>query len=268
MTTHASGTAVRLSDRERSERTRELFACVAEAAPDRRQHLLNEIVEINLRVAHAIARRFEGRGIALDDLEQVAAMSLVRAASKFSLSHERDFLSYAVPTISGELKRYFRDHGWMIRPPRRIQEAQSNVLRLHHTGHQDGTPMTPAEIAADLDIPVETVHEALRAEGLFQPASLDRPVHGETDEPGMTLGDMLAEDEDDHDVSEARLLLRPVLRQLSERDRRILALRFLEDQTQSEIGDEIGLSQMQVSRHLSRILRDARREIGEDAWHR
>lgn len=99
------------SDAARRERTTDLLARAAEVPEDERHALLNEVVDINLRVAHAIARRFEGRGVAVEDLEQVAAMALVRAARRFSASHDRDFLSYAVPTISGELKRHFRDQG-------------------------------------------------------------------------------------------------------------------------------------------------------------
>ncbi len=151
----------------------------------------------------------------------------------------------------------------MIRPPRRIQEVQSKVVRLHHDGHPDGRPMTSAEIADELAIPVETVDEALRADGLFRPSSLDRSAGEGTEDPGMSLGDLIAADDGDRDSAEARMLLRPVLRRLSERDRRILTLRFVQDQTQAEIGDQVGLSQMQVSRHLSRILREVREDIGE-----
>lgn len=249
-------------DQVRRERTSTLLAEAAEADGDRREALLNEVVVLNMPVAHAVARRFRNRGVPLEDLEQVACCALVRAARRFDVTQERDFLSYAVPTMSGELKRYFRDHGWTIRPPRRIQEIHSKVVALHRAGLENGEPATPADIAAALDIPVSDVEEALATQGCFQPASLDFTVHDDGD---MTVGDLLsADDEREREALEARVILQPVVRRLSERDRRILHLRFAEDRTQAEIGQEIGVTQMQVSRLLTRIIDELRDELADD----
>ncbi|WP_182523718.1 sigma-70 family RNA polymerase sigma factor [Nocardioides dongkuii] len=245
-------------DEIRREKTASLLAEAATDTADR-DRLLDEVVVLNLQVAHAVARRFRNRGVPLEDLEQVAACALVRAARKFDVAQERDFLSYAVPTMSGELKRYFRDHGWTVRPPRRIQEIHAKVHHLHRTGRQDGTTMPAAEIATELDVPVTDVLEALEARGCFQPASLDHPVREEGD---VTVGDLLTiDDEADRQALEARVMLQPVMRQLSERDRRILHLRFAEDCTQQQIGEELGVTQMQVSRLLNRILGQMRDDL-------
>ncbi len=249
-------------DQVRRERTASLLAEAAEASPERREELLNEVVVLNIQVAHAVARRFRNRGVPLEDLEQVACCALVRAARKFDVTQERDFLSYAVPTMSGELKRYFRDHGWTVRPPRRIQEIHSKVLALHRSGLEDGRPATPEHIARQLDLPVEDVREALETQGCFQPASLDYTLHEGGD---MTVGDLLrSDDEGEREALEARVMLQPVVRRLSERDRRILHLRFAEDCTQAQIGAELGVTQMQVSRLLTRILDGLRRDLDVD----
>lgn len=249
-------------DDVRREKTASLLAEAATCPPEQRNHLLDEVVVLNLQVAHAVARRFRNRGVALEDLEQVAACALVRAARKFDVTQERDFLSYAVPTMSGELKRYFRDHGWTVRPPRRIQEIHAKVHHLRRTGRHDGSPMPAADIAAELDVPVSDVLEALEARGCFQPASLDHPVREQGD---VTVGDLLTlDDEADREALEARVMLQPVMRQLSERDRRILHLRFAEDCTQQQIGEELGVTQMQVSRLLNRILGQMREDLTAD----
>ncbi|MQW75411.1 sigma-70 family RNA polymerase sigma factor [Nocardioides sp. dk4132] len=249
-------------DHVRRERTATLLAQAAECGPGEREELLNEVVVLNIQVAHAVARRFRNRGVPLEDLEQVACCALVRAAAKFDVSQDRDFLSYAVPTMSGELKRYFRDHGWTVRPPRRIQEIHSKVIAMHRSGMEDGRPATADDIAAALDIPVTDVREALETQGCFQPASLDYTLHEDGD---MTVGDLLSsDDESEREALEARVMLQPVVRRLSERDRRILHLRFAEDCTQAQIGEELGVTQMQVSRLLSRILDGLREDLAVD----
>ncbi|MDP3894210.1 sigma-70 family RNA polymerase sigma factor [Nocardioides sp.] len=226
---------------------------------------LERVVLLNMCVARSIASRYRGRGIADEDLEQVAYTALVRAAQKFDAGQEKDFLSYAVPSIRGELRRHFRDHGWTVRPPRRVQELQTQVLaeRAISDGSPNSVPSN-AEIAERLEVPEEDVAEALRAEGCFTPTSLDRPL-GEGS-PEM-LGDVLPDVTGDQDLeaAEARVALRPVVRKLRSRDRRILQLRFFEDRTQQEIADEIGVTQMQVSRLLSRILRDLREDLAPTA---
>jgi RNA polymerase sigma-B factor len=224
-----------------------------------RETLRAEVVVLNMGVARAIAHRYRRRGLAEDDLEQAAYVGLVKAVNGFDPIHERDFLSYAVPTVAGEVKRFFRDFGWSVRPPRRVQELQGGIAKSSNDLTQTlGRSPTPSEVAADLGIDVEAVIEALAADGAFTPASLDVPV-GE--DGTATLGDLMPADESGFSSAEARVVLGPIVRALSPRDRRILELRFFEGWTQEQIARDIGVTQMQVSRLLSRILRDLRSEL-------
>jgi RNA polymerase sigma-B factor len=247
---------------ERRSQTARLLQEAATCQGQKREDLLEQVIVLNIGVAHAIAHRYRNRSIPVEDLEQVACMALVRAAQKFDVSQDRDFLTYAVPTISGELKRHFRDHGWTIRPPRRVQEIQSKVINAYHHGEESGAPPSAAKLASQLGLPEGDVAEALQAEGCFTPVSLDVPV---TEDGRAAIDRLTDEDEPDTTAMEARLVLSPALRKLSERDRRILHLRFVEDKTQQEIGDELGVTQMQASRLLKRILEGLRSELGPDA---
>lgn len=218
-----------------------------------------EVVVLNMGVARAIAHRYRQRGLAEDDLVQAAYVGLVKAVNGFDPSHERDFLSYAVPTVTGEVKRYFRDFGWTVRPPRRVQELQGSIAKTSSAMTQTlGRSPRPSEVAARLGIDVEQVIEALAADGAFTPASLDVPV-GE--DGAATLGDLLPDEEMEFASAEARVVLGPAVRRLARRDRRILELRFFQGWTQEQIAQDIGVTQMQVSRLLSRILKDLRAEL-------
>jgi RNA polymerase sigma-B factor len=191
----------------------------------------------------------------------VAALALTKATRGYDVSSGHDFLSYAVPTIRGELRKHFRDHGWMIRPPRRIQELQARInVAEHELSNRLGRSPQPAEIAQHLQESTEAVIEALASDGCFVPASLDHPAGSDG---SSTLGDLLPHDDASHDASEARVMLRPVLRRLGERDRQILAMRFCEGLTQREIAERIGVTQMQVSRLLTRILSQLRTSVGD-----
>ena len=222
----------------------------ASQSEDERALLREEVVLLNRSVALAIAARYRSRSILLDDLQQVACLGLVKAVNGFEPSHEKDFLSYAVPTISGEVKRHFRDVGWTVRPPRRIQELQA---RIHAATDDtsDSVADAPPEIAARLGVDVSDVVEALTCNG-FSPMSLDVPVG----EPGSSasLGDLLTFGRDEYDDVENAIVLKEALGSLSSRDLLILRRRFWEDRTQREIGEEIGVSQMQVSRLQAKIL--------------
>jgi len=259
----SGGTACALSRRQARERTAHALVTRAESRSEkRRQELLEYVVSINMDVARAVALRYANRGLETDDLLQVAYTALTRAARDFDPSRHDEFLSYAVPTIRGEVKKHFRDRGWMVRPPRRIQEAQGRIAQAEGALWQElGRSPKPTEIAAHLGLPLDEVIEAMAADGCFTPASLDRPVdslNGVT-----TLGDLLGERDPDRLAAEARAVLAPVVTRLAERDRRILYLRFFEERTQEQIGEEIGVTQMQVSRLLTRILRDLRAELGK-----
>lgn len=254
--------AVPTQDRtERSDRTLDLLQRLAATHDETERHqLIEDLVLVNLGVAHAIAMRYRNRGISSDDLEQVARLGLVKAAQGFDPMRQNDFLAYAVPTIRGEVRKHFRDHGWTVRPPRRIQELQSRIMAAAtELTHALGRSPRPSELAKHLESSVEEIEEALSADGCFSPSSLDRPV---SDEDGSAaLGDLLPSQDADQDAAEARLMLAPAIRRLGERDRLILHLRFFKGLTQEEIAQEIGVTQMHVSRLLSKILSELRSEI-------
>lgn len=231
----------------------------ADGLPEPAAQALDRAIVINMPVAQSLASRHKDRGIPLEDLEQVAHLALVRAARQFDPSRDRDFLSYAVPTIRGELRKHFRDCGWMVRPPRGVQELQTKVIAARdNLAERDGHVPSAQEIADHLGEDVAVVQESLLAQGCFHPTSLDLPL-GE--DSTTTLGEHLGQDDGSMSAAEARVMLRDAVRRLSPRDRKILRMRFFEDCTQQEIADAIGVTQMQVSRLLSRILRDLRRQL-------
>ncbi len=247
---------------ERAEQTSRLLAVAQHADdPHERDDALARVVVINRGVAEAVASRFRNRGVPQDDLRQVAYEGLTKAVHRFDPELRNDLLTYAVPTIRGELQRYFRDQGWTVRPPRRIQELQWRVNQVIERLTQDvGREPTEQEIADELGTSVEEYRDAAEAHGCFQPASLDQTVGHQTE---TSLGELIADEDDDDSSTEARMILAPVVRRLPERHRRILYLRFFEDLTQEEIGKDLGVTQMQVSRLLSRILGDLREELQE-----
>lgn len=249
-----------LTRAERSEQTAGLLQAAHECADEEHTaELLERAVVINRGVAEAVAARYRNRGVAQDDLHQVAYEGLTKAVMRFDPTLRNDLLTYAVPTIRGEIQRYFRDQGWTVRPPRRVQENQWQLNQATESlEHQLGREPRGEEVAAALDIPVEEYRETVAAFGCFQPASLDQPT---SDESASSIGDLLADEDHDADACEARVTLAPVVRRLPERDRRILYLRFFEDLTQEEIGEDLGVTQMQVSRLLSRILATLRDEL-------
>ena len=256
-----------LDDRARSVRTRDLFEERSNTDdPEVRRRLAEEIVTINLPVADSLAQRYSARGLPLEDLTQEARLALVRVVESFRPEYGHDFLSYAVPSILGALRKQFRDSGWTVRPPRRIQEAQQAINQSRSDLMQElGREPRVSELATRLDLDAETVVEALSADGCYTPASLDRPVGGEaeSDPGGRTLGSVLGSDDPDFASCEARVLLRPLLSKLEDRDRTVLRLRFVDGLTQREVGEEIGVTQMQVSRILSRIFATLRSDLGE-----
>jgi RNA polymerase sigma-B factor len=252
-----------LTRRERRDHTASaLIASSSACSESRRQELLDYVVRINMGVARSVASRYANRGVEEDDLIQVAYAALTRAARDFDPARHEEFLSYAVPTIRGELKKHFRDHGWTVRPPRRVQEIQARITRAESELVQlYGRPPTPEETAEHLGAELSDVVEAMSADGCFSPSSLDRPLSNADGSGLATVGDLLGEDDVSQAAAEARVTLAPVVRRLKERDRRILYMRFFEERTQQEIADHIGVTQMQVSRLLTRIMRDLRTEL-------
>jgi RNA polymerase sigma-B factor len=223
-----------------------------ETDPVERKRLQDEVVVLHMGLARAIAVRYRGRGIAEDDLTQAAAMALLKAARNFDASRGVEFLSYAVVTMKGEVKRQFRDYGWMVRPPRPIQKLQADVSRADsELTHQLGRSPKVTEVAAYLGVAEDDVLEALSADGCFTPTSLDTPVGSEG---SGVLGELIPGDDSAMSEAEARVMLTPAVRSLPEREREVLYLRFFKQQTQAQIAEEIGVTQMQVSRILSRVL--------------
>ena len=246
-----------------AERTAALLdrIVVEQVEPTERQRLVDEIVLLNLPVARSLALRYRERGVALEDLMQVAALGLVKAANGFDAERGTDFMAYAAPTIIGEIKRHFRDTGWAVRPPRRLQELRTRVAATTQSLSQEsGRSPTVKELAAALRVSEEDVVEAMVSSNGYATASLDAPPDGESG----SWADTVADPDSTLATTPDRLALQQVLARLPERERRILALRFFADKTQSEIGAEIGVTQMQVSRLLSRALRRLREELEDE----
>jgi RNA polymerase sigma-B factor len=219
------------------------------------------LIRINMVVAREVAHRYEGRGLPAEDLQQVAYLGLVKAVSHLDPEKGADFLGYAVPTIRGEVRRWFRDAGWMVRPPRSVQELQARVTRCRSELSLDlGRPPTPAEIALDLDEPEDAVRSAMAANGCFAPRSLDT-VAGPDDDEDTSLARRLGETDPEYARAEARVVLAPLLRDLDDRERWMLGMRFVEGATQSEIGETLGVTQTQVSRLLSALMERLRHQL-------
>ena len=215
----------------------------------------DELCERFLPLARQLARRYQRGSEPLDDLVQVASVGLVKAIDRFDPDRTTAFSSYAVPTMVGELKRYFRDFGWAVHVPRGMQErtvaVQATVTRL---SKELGRSPAAAEVARDLDLPEEQVLEAMEAALAYDALSLEAPRPGGDEAGDAVFGDTIGEVDGRYELVELAATIAPALRDLDERDRRILHMRFLEDLTQSEIAARIGVSQMHVSRLIRRAL--------------
>jgi RNA polymerase sigma-B factor len=229
----------------RAEQDRALFARYL----DKRDPVDREmLVERFLPLARQLARRYERPEEPFDDLFQVACLGLVKAIDRFDLEREVAFSSYAVPTILGEIKRYFRDRTWSVRVPRDLQELALKVDRAVSELSLDlHRQPTVEEIAEKVGADEEDVLEALEASGAYKATSLESP-RGSEDETGDTLADTLGTEEQGFALAEDRATIEHLMRSITPREREVLRLRFAEDLTQAEIGERIGVSQMQVSR--------------------
>jgi RNA polymerase sigma-B factor len=226
----------------------------------RRGDLRRTLITEHLSLAEHIARRFSGRGEPFEDLLQVARTGLIHAVDRFDPGQGHVFLSFAVPTIMGEVRRHFRDTGWSMRVPRGLKDLQQTLAKASSTlGHDLGRSPTPSELAAHLDLDVETVREGLLATEAYRASSLDAPVRG-ADE-SLTIADQLADDDSEFTKSEDRLMLNAALAELPPRERDIVRMRFIDELTQSQIAEKIGVSQMQVSRLLAGTLEKLRNHI-------
>ena len=225
-----------------------------------RDHLVNS----HLGLAEYLARRFANRGEPLDDLVQVASIGLVKAVDRFDPERPVEFSTYATHTIVGELKRHFRDKGWAVRAPRRLQELYLRLGQVVAELSQDlGRSPTIAELAREMQASEEDVLEAMEAGQAYRFASLDAPAPGPDDEGSATLASQLGEDDLTMAAAEDRAALSPLLTSLPPREQRILFLRFFQGLTQSEIATQLGISQMHVSRLLARSLSQLRAVAAE-----
>ena len=231
--------------RDRLQEERALFARLArERTPDARDAIFERFKPLALQ----LARRYsQGRDV--EDLEQVAALGLVKAIDRFDTSRGLAFSSYAVPTVAGEIKRYLRDHAWSVRVPREVQETYVRLDRATEAlTTQLGRPPTAAELAETIGGTIEAVLEARQAVTARRAVSLDQPTRG--DDESDALGTFVGIDEPGFETAEQSALLGALLSDLTYRERLILHLRFVDDLTQREIGELVGLSQIQVSRSL------------------
>jgi RNA polymerase sigma-B factor len=237
---------------QRAAEIEHLLRAGAAAEAHRRASYQDRAAELAVPLAHTLAARYRRRGVDREDLDQIACVGLLKAVRGYRPGPETDFRSYAVPTIRGELRKHFRDKAWMVRPPRRIQELQTAInaaegelaVRLQRWPTYD-------DLAAAIGVPTGEILDAQRAQGCFHPASLDAPLRSA---PDLTLENLVGSPQDTFALVEHVETLRPVVAELPERDRLILRRRFVDHRTQAEIGAEIGLSQMQVSRLLHRIM--------------
>ncbi|MGP4011258.1 RNA polymerase sigma factor SigF [Streptomyces sp. 4N124] len=234
-------------------------------AGPQRDTLRDEIVEAWLPMADRLAGRFRSRGESFDDLRQVAALGLVKAVDRYDPARGNAFESYAVPTITGEIKRHFRDHMWTLHVPRRVQDLRNRVRFACQDLSQtvSGQRPTVAEIAEHANMSEEDVLVGLEALESFTALSLDAELPGSED--GYSLGDALGSPDPALDTVVDREAVRHRLAALPERERAILYMRFFGDMTQSRIAERLGISQMHVSRLISRCCTRVRDQVLQDA---
>jgi RNA polymerase sigma-B factor len=237
------------TDRAREERI--LFTRLSQG---RDPALREALVERYLPLARQLARRYQRPEEPLDDLMQVASLGLVKAVDRFDASREVAFSSYAVPTILGEIKRHFRDRTWSVRVPRDLQEMALKVERaVNDLTRELHRQPSVCELAKHLAVTEEVALEALEAAGAYHATSLDTP-RGTESEPGDTLADTIGGDEWGYERAEDRATIALLMRSITPRERDVLRLRFEQDLTQAEIGEIIGVSQMQVSRLIRQAI--------------
>ncbi|AQW51762.1 RNA polymerase sigma factor SigF [Streptomyces violaceusniger] len=230
------------------------------------QYVRNTLIELNLSLVRYAARRFHNRSVEMEDIVQVGTIGLIKAIDRFDLSREVEFTTFAVPYIVGEIKRFFRDTSWAVHVPRRLQELRIDLAKANEELFQrlDRSPTT-AELAEHLQLSEDEVVDGLVASNGYLTTSLDAPAEQESGATRVTTyADRFGDVDPAMETVENLHALKPLVEELGERDRRILQLRFGEELTQSEIGAELGVSQMHVSRLLSRALGRLRRGMLAD----
>jgi RNA polymerase sigma-B factor len=247
------------------QRSAELFALLNEKRlPEHdRAAAREDLVHLHLPLVEHCARRFRNRGEPFEDLVQVGTIGLIKSIDRFEAERGVEFSTYATPTIIGEIKRYFRDKGWAIRVPRRLQELRMQIVNTTAELTQElGRSPTPRELGDKIGCSVEEIIEGLESSNAYATLSLDATDDG--DETGGSMLDALGIDDPNLEHVEVRESIKPMLDQLDPREKRILVLRFFKNMTQTQIAEEVGISQMHVSRLLSRTL-DQMRVAMQDA---
>ena len=225
----------------------------------RRPALRDRVIEAWLPLARHLAARYHGRGEPADDLLQTAVVGLIKAVDRYDADRGVEFTGFAIPTILGEVKRHFRDRTWSVRVPRRTQELRMAITDANNTlVHTLGRSATVADIAAHLKITEEEVLEGLEGARAYSATSLSTPVAADE---SMSLGDTLGEDDHEYELTELRMVLGVAMAHLDEREQTILSLRFYGNMTQSDIAARIGVSQMHVSRLITRALAKLHTEL-------
>jgi RNA polymerase sigma-B factor len=251
-------------------RSAELFArlrdaAVPEPSPDSAAEPAREaLVHLHLPLVEHCARRFRNRGEPFEDLVQVGTIGLLKAIDRFDLERGVEFSTYATPTIIGEIKRYFRDKGWAIRVPRRLQELRMQIGSASAELTQSlGRSPTPRELAERIGCSVEDILDGVESSNAYSTLSLD--AGDDAEDGAATMLDAIGMDDENLEHVEIRESIKPMLDQLDAREKRILLLRFFKNMTQSQIAEEIGVSQMHVSRLLTRTLEQLRTSLEADA---
>lgn len=238
-----------------------LLADLPEGSTDR-VRVRARLIEMYIPLAEYLARRFRNRGEPLDDLVQVANLGLIKSVDGYDVTRGAAFTSYAIPMIVGELKRHFRDKGWDVRVPRRLQELRLEITKASgDLAQQLGRSPTVADLAAHLKVSEEDIIEGLDSAHAYRALSLHAPVAGE--EATTELMDLIGDVDRDMENVEDREALRPLIAKLPVREQKIIAMRFFGNMTQSQIAAELGISQMHVSRLIRRSLDDMRAQMAE-----
>jgi RNA polymerase sigma-B factor len=248
------------------QRSAELFAVLRdEDAPQASRDAAREgLVRLHLPLVEHCARRFRNRGEPLEDLVQVGTIGLIKSVDRFDLERGVEFSTYATPTIIGEIKRYFRDKGWAIRVPRRLQELRMQIGTATGELTQSlGRSPTARELAEAIGCTVEEIVEGIESSNAYSTLSLDASDDGE-DGGAATMLDAIGVEDIGLEHVEIRESIKPLLDRLAPREKKILLLRFFKNMTQSQIAEEIGVSQMHVSRLLNRTLEQLRTSLEED----
>jgi RNA polymerase sigma-B factor len=245
--------------RELSRRFFDRLAMLEEGTHDY-QYVRNTLIEMNVSLVRYAASRFRSHGDSMEDIVQVGTIGLIKAIDRFEISREVEFTTFAVPYIVGEIKRFFRDTSWAVHVPRRLQEARVELAKAtDELRSRLGRTPTTRELSELMSLPEEEVIEARKAANCYNSASLDAALTSDGAEDGESvLADVIGEEDPSLELVEDFHSLAPLIAQLDERERRIIHLRFVDELTQSQIAEQIGVSQMHVSRLISRIIKRLR----------